>query len=151
MRSIKNIFSKSQKITHQNEGESLTQQNFAQEADINFKVGQYMKTGILGNPAATRQPKFGNFDAPSFLEMRNAIADIQQDFASLPAKVRGRFQNDPYQLVRWVNDPTNAQEAMKMGLIPGEAAAPEATTAQAAPAATPPATTPTTPPTGAQT
>jgi len=98
-------------------GASRTQQQFKDESDINTIVKRYIKTGQLGNPNATRQPSFGDFTSVDYMAMRNAIADIDQDFASLPAKIRRRFNEDPYQLVRWLENPANAKEAAKMGLI----------------------------------
>jgi len=98
-------------------GETRTQQQFKDEANINTIVKRYIKTGQLGNPNASRQPSFGDFSSVDYMDMRNAIADIDQDFASLPAKVRRRFNEDPYQLVRWLENPANAKEAAKLGLI----------------------------------
>lgn len=104
-------------VTEDPVGETRAQQQFKDEADINTIVKRYMKTGNLGNPNATRQPSFGDFSSVDYMEMRNAIADIDQDFASLSAKIRRRFNEDPYQLVRWLENPANAKEAAKLGLI----------------------------------
>lgn len=95
---------------------SKAQQNPKQETDINHIMGQYLKTGILGNPNATRKPIFGDFRSRDFQEMQNALSDVQQNFASLPSRIRGRFNNDPYQLLRFVEDPANQEEAIKMKL-----------------------------------
>lgn len=98
-------------------GESLTQQHYKEETDINNIMSKYMKTGVLGNPNATRQPQFGDYSSIDFMEMRNAVADIDQSFLSLSAKIRNRFQNDPHQLIRFIEKPENQAEALKLGLL----------------------------------
>jgi len=100
------------------EGEkSLTQQQFKDEADINHITEQYLKKGQLGNPNATRQPIFGDFSSTSFQEMQNKIIDAEQAFAALPGRLRARFQNSPFQLLRFCENPNNKKEAIRLGLI----------------------------------
>lgn len=104
-----------------NFGPLLTKQEPLVDADINSIVARYMKTGQVPQPAG--QPRFGDFTGPSYLEMRNAIADIDMQFLQLPARVRKMFSNDPLNLVRFVNEPKNQPQAIKLGLIvspPGE-------------------------------
>lgn len=99
-------------------GDSMTQQHFLEEADINTIVRRYMKTGIMANARNPVAGAFGDFTPTDYQEMRNQIADIDQNFSSLPAKVRRRFDDDPYQLLRWLDRPENIPEAIKMGLVP---------------------------------
>lgn len=98
-----------------NYGVSLTKQEPAADANINNIVARYFRTGYL--PENNKQPRFGDFTGPGFQEMRNAVADIDMQFSMLPPKLRKQFQNDPYHLIRFVEDPKNAQEAAKLGLI----------------------------------
>jgi len=115
---IRTAFNKAPRAARIPAGESAAQQNFKNDADINTIVSRYRKTGILGNPNATRRPQFGDYTSIDFLEMRNQIASMDQMFASLPARLRSRFQNDPYQLIRWMEDSNNKEEAEKLGLLP---------------------------------
>lgn len=116
---VRNRFSEPERVTQVNDEPSLAQQHMKSETDINTIVQRYMKTGVLGNPsAATRMPKYGDFTSLEYMDMRNAIADIDQEFASLPARIRGRFQNDPHQLIRFLEKPENLPEAIKLGLVP---------------------------------
>lgn len=103
-------------------GDSLTQQHFKDDADINIMTKKYLRgqTPTLGNPMATRQPIFGDFTSIDFMDMKNAIIDAEQQFASLPSKIRNRFKNDPYSLIRWVEKPENREEAIKLGLLPNQ-------------------------------
>lgn len=101
------------------EGVSMTQQHMGPETDINNIVSKYLRTGTLGNPSATRQAIFGDFTAIDYMDMQNAIADIDQQFASLSSKIRRRFNNSAYQLVRFIENPDNRDEAVKLGILEG--------------------------------
>ena len=46
------------------------------------------------------------------------IEQAQQGFEQLPSAVRARFKNDPMELVAFVGDNRNAEEAVKLGLLP---------------------------------
>lgn len=113
---IRNRFSSRESHAIINTGESATKQSFKDEADINQITARYLKTGVLGNPNATRQAQFGDYTSMDFMEMRNLIADVDQLFNSLPSRIRKRFNNDTYQLIRWIENPDNNEEAIKLGL-----------------------------------
>lgn len=103
-------------------GESLTQQQFAKDADINSLVSRHMRgsgrMGMpLGNPNATRKPIFGDFTSIDYHRMLNTVAEVDNVFNRLPARVRNRFRNNPELLIKFTEDPANLKEAVKMGLI----------------------------------
>lgn len=100
--------------------ESKVQHGMAAAQDVNAMVDRYLKGGpnaVLGNPAATRQPVFGDFTSIDFQDMQNAVVDIESNFRRLPARMRSRFDNSPYQLLRFVENPENLAESIKLGLI----------------------------------
>lgn len=102
-------------------GATKTVQSSAQEVDVNRIVNRYMTpTGprVPQHPTAHRQPIWGDWEPEDFQAQLNRIADAKIAFQSLPARLRARFGNQPYQLVRWVNDPKNLHEAIAEGLIP---------------------------------
>lgn len=118
-----NRFNKDNRQGQKIGGDSLTQQHMAAEADINNLVNRHLNNPRrvpLGDPHATRQAQFGDYTSMDFQAMQNAVADIEQKFAGLPARLRARFQNQPYQLVRFVENEENREEALKMGLIEPE-------------------------------
>lgn len=102
------------------EDESKTMQHFAQDADLNEIVRRYGITdGAI--PAPADDPRFyGDFSAYEGLDLGEALRvtnDAQQRFNALPADVRKRFANDPAELWRFVNDPSNDVEAVRLGLL----------------------------------
>lgn len=121
---------------------SRTKQEFAAEADINTIMRKYERQG-LALPEGNREPMFGDFSAPELADYAQAVATVQGTgdlMKRLPAKVRQRFQNDPLNLIAFVMDPKNAQEAFDLGLLREDYESPSKPPAQ-----TPPATPPTPP------
>ncbi|QIR82357.1 internal scaffolding protein [Chicken microvirus mg7_16] len=114
---------------------SRTQQHFKDECAIDRILKKYSATGFLVDPLAPRRdPLFGDFsESISFMEAQTRIARVREAFDSLPSQIRDRFANDPYRLLAWCEDPDNAEEAVKLGLLP-ESALPKADPAPAEPA-----------------
>lgn len=97
--------------------ETLTQQNFKDSCDINHMMKKYQKTGILGDPNRP-MPRFGDFSGGSdFHEMNTKVVRAFQDFNDLPGKVKAYFRNDPGELIEFLADESNREEAIKLGLI----------------------------------
>lgn len=99
---------------------SMTQQSFAEEVDVNNIVARAVKTGMLGDPLAIgrREAVFGDFsDVDSFHTSLNRVIAAQNAFMELPADVRARFNNDPGQLIAFLSDEANRDEAVKLGLV----------------------------------
>lgn len=96
-----------------------TDQSFADQCDINRIVAVFMKTGDE-MMLKRRQGFYADFSyAPSdLLEAHRIIKEADEAFLDLPSHVRERFQNDPSQIVGFVQDPKNYEEAVELGLIP---------------------------------
>ena len=98
------------------EDASLTQQHQKDQADINFIVDQFNVTGIL--PTAPVSPQYGDFSGiGDYQSALNAIMAMEDEFMSLPANVRARFENDPEKLLDFMSNDKNREEAIKLGLI----------------------------------
>lgn len=98
------------------EDESLTEQQHAQEADINYIADRFLRTGEL--PQLINMPTSGDFSGTfDFQSSMNLIVKAKQEFMALPAKVRTRFGNDPAQLIAFIEDKDNYDEAVKLGFI----------------------------------
>lgn len=97
-----------------NDEPSLTQQHYAVECDINNILDNYLQTGILAE-----KPTFeGDFsDGFDYRDALHRITDAQEKFLALPAQVRDRFGNDPGNLLDFLSDPKNRDEAVKLELV----------------------------------
>lgn len=101
---------------------SLTFQSAKDETDINLIIKTYQETGTLPNskPKAfsTRYPMFGDFSqSTDYTSVVFALDASKRAFESLPSAIRRRFNNDPAELVKFLEDPANREEAEKLGLI----------------------------------
>lgn len=101
-------------------GNSRTQQHFKDECDVNRIVEKYKVTGFLVDPLIKRtvQPMYGDFcEMPDFTEAQLMIAKAREGFEALPAYLRKRFNNDPFEFVRFCSDADNREEMERLGLI----------------------------------
>nr|DAD95801.1 MAG TPA: Scaffold protein [Microviridae sp. ct2OM3] len=96
--------------------EPLTQQQFAEETDINTIVRRFGLTGQL--PDDYRAPMEQDFfEITDFSTAMQAVRKAQEQFLQLPGDMRARFANDPQRLLDFLEDPTNRDEALKLGLL----------------------------------
>lgn len=97
--------------------EGLTQQQFADECDINNIMKRYQATGVITHLNG-RQPEYGDFSNPvDFQTGLNTVRDAQELFASMPAVIRDRFGNDPMKLLEFIADEKNRDEAVSLGIV----------------------------------
>jgi len=92
-------------------------QEQAEEADINVIVRRFGVTGEL--PIVQRIPL--QVDIDEVLDYRTCLDRVKaadRAFASQPAEIRARFQNDARQFVDFFEDPRNEDEARKLGILP---------------------------------
>lgn len=104
------------RVTQNTIGESKTEQAHANEVDINQIVSRYQKTGIL--PGSSGTPIYGDFtQVDDYQSASEAVLAADAAFMSLGADVRKRFHNNPAELLAFLEDARNLDEAMDMGLV----------------------------------
>lgn len=110
---------------------SLAQQHFKEECDINTILQKFNITGML--PQSTLSPRYGDFTGiGDYHTALNRVIAAQDEFEALPAQIRARFNNDPAQLIEFLQDEANRPEAEKLGLVE-KAAAEDVEAAQVTP------------------
>lgn len=96
--------------------ESRTQQSFKDECDINVIVERFGLTGEM--PGDLKMPVSGDFTGVTdFHSAMNLVVEAQDQFMRLPAEVRKRFGHDPAELIAFLGDEKNKDEAIKLGLV----------------------------------
>lgn len=93
------------------------QQSFRDETDINRIVARYTLTGTLP-PEHSRAGTYLDVSSVDFLQAQNLVADIRSRFDRYPSKLRSKFANSPHQMLRWLEDPENHAEAVRLGILP---------------------------------
>lgn len=99
---------------------SLTQQHFKDESDINMIIARYNRTGFLVDPSIPRSGSamFGDFsEIKDFQTAQNAICIATEAFGELDSKIRRRFNNNPGELIAFLDNPDNYEEGVKLGLF----------------------------------
>lgn len=80
--------------------ETLTQQNFKDDADLNVMIRKY---GVL----PVQEVNWNEFDASviplDYHQLQNKLIEADQAFMSLPAELRNEVNNDPAQLLALIS------------------------------------------------
>jgi phage internal scaffolding protein len=92
------------------------QQHHKDECDINVILERFGKTGQM--PVNAISGTYGDFSGVvDYHTAMNTLIAAESEFDALPAKTRARFNNDPYQLIQFMNDDNNRAEAERLGLV----------------------------------
>lgn len=97
---------------------TMTQQQFAEECDINNILRKHGHDPVAFQALTRQGGVYADFSTiTNYQEMLNTVMDAQDAFSSLPAHLRSRFGNDPSQLLDFVQDSKNYDEGVKLGLL----------------------------------
>lgn len=100
---------------------SMTQQEFRDECDVNNIMERYEAAGVDARDLIADVVNNGRFgDCTMFDEYHasmNFVAEAAEAFDRLPAKIRARFHNDAGEMLRFLDDKENNDEAIRLGLI----------------------------------
>ena len=74
-----------------------------------------METGILPE-SKIQDPQYGDVSDHNFQDVQNQLANAKSLFEELPELVKARFNNEPFEFLRFVEDEKNHPELVEMGL-----------------------------------
>ncbi|WNK15073.1 MAG: internal scaffolding protein [Microvirus sp.] len=98
------------------EDPSLTVQADSDDADINVIMARFGQGNVL--PENFRTPSYGDFTSVNdFHTAMQAVRSAEENFMLMPPKLRARFNNDPGQLLDFLGESSNLEEAVKLGLV----------------------------------
>lgn len=90
-------------------------QSFKDECDINNILKKYQKTGVV-DWLAKHEGTYADVSAFDFMSAQMTIVEAKRMFGDLPSSVRKRFSNDPAEFLLFMEDDSNLEEAIKLGL-----------------------------------
>lgn len=97
--------------------ETMAKQSFKDETNINTIMRKY-ENGHAIEHVSRVQGAYGDFtNVQSYQLSLNQVIEAQEAFDQLPAMIRKRFNNDPAHLMTFLEDPSNLDEAVKLGLV----------------------------------
>lgn len=95
---------------------SLTDQSQKKDCDINVIVAKYLKTGQVKHLAK----RVGQYaDVSNIPDLSEAIMQVraaQDAFDALPAQLRQKLNNDPTQMISYLNDSSKLAEHYDLGI-----------------------------------
>lgn len=95
-------------------GPSLTQQEFAVEADINRIVDKHVKSGL---PFPTGGQFADVSNVPDFNQAMDTVVKAQEAWMQLPAKVRRHFGDKAENFLSALHDKERHPELERLGII----------------------------------
>ncbi len=119
---------------------SRTKQSMRDECDVNLIMRKWRKTGELAH-LKQGTPRYGDFtNADDYLLACNRVLEAQQCFDALSSRIRDKMNNNPAELLAFLENPENREEAIELGLVnkPTEPVANPPTPATETPVAEPP-------------
>lgn len=105
------------RVTTVHLGESLTDQQYKDECDVNNIIKKYLQTGSVTHVRNAQQGVYADLtELPSYHEAMGVVAKANEAFQEIPAAIRNRFNHNPQELIDFLADKKNNDEAIKLGL-----------------------------------
>lgn len=96
---------------------SLTQQQFKDDSDINNIMRKHGHDPAAFQALTRQGGQYADFSQiTDYQDMLETVRYADNAFNSLPAEVRKKFNNNPAELLTFVQDPSNLTEAISLGL-----------------------------------
>lgn len=97
----------------------FTEQAHKDTCDVNKIIRKYDKTGLISH-ISKFEAMYGDMTGFDFKEMKQKVIDMTNKFNELPSDIRKKFENSPENLLRFMENPENRDEAISLGLIKKE-------------------------------
>lgn len=98
-------------------GEGKTEQSHKKQCDMNYILRNYQKTGLITH-AKKYQGQYDDVKVQDFNDAMMLVTKAKAMYEELPSNIRSRFTG-PEQFIAFTNNPANAPEMVKMGILRG--------------------------------
>lgn len=99
-----------------NELPSKTDQSQKDDCDVNNIMAKFQRTGQITHLAKKSGTYYDSSEIPDLHQALQIVNEAGQNFSQLPAILRKKFNHDPQEFVKYLQDPSNDEEAIKLGL-----------------------------------
>ena len=107
---------------HDNDGKLLepcnVEQHHSDDTLVQNILKRYDKTGVFYHVNQMQASYQDNTLFNEYADMYNKIQKADASFASLPAEIRAKFNNDTGLFLEFVNNDENIEAMQEMGLVP---------------------------------
>lgn len=106
-------------------GDSLTQQHFKDECEIENVIRKHDSTGLISH--ITRgKAQYGDYsEVNEYREALDLINNADESFNGLPSEIRKIFGNNAGDFFEFATNPDNAEKMVELGLAPSPTGAPQ--------------------------
>ncbi|QXP44236.1 MAG: internal scaffolding protein [Arizlama microvirus] len=104
------------RVCTENKEPDKTDQSFAKMVNVNEIVAKFKKTGQITH-LAKNAGKYA--DVSNITDLHESLIKVQEaqnTFLTLPAYIRKQFNNNPQEMIAFLQDPKNDEQAVQMGL-----------------------------------
>jgi len=102
-------------------GKTKTQIQFQKQCNVNNIIAKYKKTGSITHIRNVQEGIYADLaNVPDYQEALNTVIKANITFEAMPAQLRNRFNNSPKELIEFLSNPSNRDEASKLGLLKPE-------------------------------
>lgn len=104
------------RVYTENNKPSKTDQQYKDQVEVNYILRKYQKTGILSH---VQQMQGQYTDVSQIPDLHEALLKVElaeKSFMQLPSEVRKMMNNDPTQLIEFLQNPANDEKAIELGL-----------------------------------
>lgn len=107
----------SKRVTTVNNLPTRTQQQYKDQVNVNNIISKFKKTGSITHVRNAQEGVYMDLtELPSLQEAHEVVIAASKAFEAVPSKIRQRFGHDPQQMLDFLKDKNNDEEAIKLGL-----------------------------------
>lgn len=109
----------SKRVYTVNDQPSKTDQQYKEDCDTNTILQKFMRTGQVTHLAKSQGSFQDVSEIKDLAESLQLVKDAESNFLKYPSKLRKKFNNNIHEMINWLNDPENTEEAIELGLKVG--------------------------------
>lgn len=116
MTKFKKAYDKHERYGFETVGESMTQEHFSEEAEINNIISFHDKTGLIKN-VQRGVAQYGDYsEVNEYRESLDLVRQADESFNQLPSHIRKSFNNNAGDFFEFAGNPANEEKLVEMGL-----------------------------------
>ncbi len=94
----------------------ITEQAHREQCDVNQIIRKYDKNGLIQH-VSNFEASYGDVSGIEFKKAQDQVINAKKMFNKLPSEIRKRFSNNPQELLSFMDNPNNRDEAIELGII----------------------------------
>lgn len=94
----------------------VTEQEHQKECDVNEIIKKYQREKVIEH-VSHFNAFYGDMSGDDFRSSIEKMQNCRNHFQELPSEIRRRFDNSPEHLLRFMENPQNREEGIRIGLI----------------------------------